>query len=206
MERLFWKKWHQLHEVFRVSLDSTVPAGEIPTFNLAVPDNLSEEMVYRAKKVESKFNPAIAAKLGLKAGGQETVDRHYHPRVGFENGKVSFKVHIVKVNPEDKMPFKRITLWNRAFERTDHASLKCGRASEVKAFGFEPNKPPYVTLAFPGLTGTFEPLFVRVSEYTGRELDNYFLKVTARDEPDNIVVVECSEVDAKEVPIFLKKA
>lgn len=207
-----WKKWHQLTDALRISLNSTVPTGTIPICaDIEVPENLDEEMIYRAKKVESKLSPAIAAQFGLKAaGGQETVDRHYHPRVGFEKGKVTFKVHIMKVNPEDKMPFKGITLWKRGVDRDVHAMLKCGRAGESRAFGFNAGNNngktnAYVTLAYPGLTGKFEPLFVKVSEITGRELDSFFLKITAEDGPDNTVVVEAKEVDSREVPVFLQK-
>lgn len=228
VENLIWRKWHQLTDVLRVSLNSTVPAGVTPCYgDFQVLDTADDEgrslpfayalelgvvdmdskMIHRAitRQIESRINPAIAARFGLKSNDKETVDRHYHPRIlGSVKGKVSFKVHIVKVKPEDKMPFKQVGFWKRGVDHDVRASLKCGRASEGKAFGFEPNKPPYVNLAYPGKSGVFEPLFVKVSEVTGRELDTYFIKITAVDGPDNTVVVEAKEVDSKEAPAFLK--
>ncbi len=206
--RLVWRKWHQLHDVLRVSLNSTVPVGVAPTFtDVKAPAAMDEDMVYNRASRERKWlkrNGQLSTRLGLKFRDTDTVDRYHHPRVGFEKGKVSFKVHIVKTNPEDKIPFKQITLWKRGVFKDAHCVLRCGRLDESKPFGFENPERPYLPLAYPGKSGTFEPLYIRVSEYNERV--PFFLKVTVHNGEDNVVVVEATKVDSSVVPLFLKKA
>ncbi|OGN27463.1 MAG: hypothetical protein A2758_00050 [Candidatus Zambryskibacteria bacterium RIFCSPHIGHO2_01_FULL_49_18] len=224
LSNLVWRKWHQLHDRLRVALDSTLPVGDLPNYgDFQVEDPIDDEgrslpfayalemglvemedMIYDGKSRErqwEKKNYQLNARFGTKFRDMETVDRHYHPRVGFAKGKVFFKVHIIKTNPEDKMPFKRITLWKRGIDRDFHTSMRCGRAGEEKPFGFEGTA--YLPLAYPGKTGVFEPLLVRVSEYNNSV--PFYIKITAHDEPDNIVVVEAKEVDPNEAPLFLRR-
>lgn len=207
-------KWHQLFHrpgedsVLRVSLSSAVPAGTAPLFadDVEVPKDLPDDMVYDRKAREKKWlkhTGSLKNRLTLTFRDSETLDRYHHPRVWHSTVSVAFKVHILKKNPEDKVPFKTITLWKRGLFKDEHCVLRCGRHGETKPFGFEDASRPYLPLAFPGKTGKFEDLFIRVSEYRNRV--PYFLKVSVTEEYGNIVVVTAKVVDSGEVPAFLKR-
>ena len=186
-----WEKWHSVNDYLQVALEATLPTSKIPTFkNVEVADDFyvhanMDKMIHRAK-----------------AG--ETVDRYYHPRVGLERKPATRRIVMEKylTNPL----FYRVSLRRHAEERgTSVAMMWCGRASEGKAFGFSTSgskNPFFVTLAYPGLTPEFEPVFIKVMQ--SREPLPYYLKVKARDEGENVVVT-VTEIEKRQVPMFLAK-
>lgn len=215
---LTWQKWHEVDDGgLQVALETTLPAGAVPEYvDLPVVDHLDDEqrtvslgeaivfgivempdnMIYRAKTVQSR--------IGGMPDGKETVDRHYHPRIGPVADlrkpvrKIAFKVHITNGL------FKRLALRRHADRGERPAEMWCGRASEEEAFGFNTRGSKnlfFVTLAYPGKTPEFEPVFIKVAEYG--EVP-YFLKVDARDADGGIVVVEVSLVSILKAPVFLR--
>jgi len=215
---LRWRKWHAVDNGgLQVASETTLPAGAEPEYiDYLVVDHgddkqrtlplgraialgiveMPDEMIYRAKVVRSR--------IGGVPDSKETVDRHYHPRVGsFPDlqkavRKIAFKVHI------KNGLFKRVALRRHADRGERPAEMCCGRASETEAFGFNTRGSKnlfFVTLAYPGKTPVFEPLFVKVVEY-GKV--PYFLKVEAHDEADGVVVVEVSLVSILKAPAFLR--
>ena len=199
---LTWRKWHAVDDGgLQVALETTLPAGAEPEYAGGLdfpPDEDLEEcdMIYRAK--------AVLSRIGGVPDSKETVDRHYHPRIGPVADlrkpvrKVAFKVHI------KNGLFKRIALRRHADHGERPAEMWCGRASEKEAFGFNTQGSKnqfFVTLAYPGLKQEFEPLFIKVAEYG--EVP-YFLKVEAHDEADGVVVVEVSLISILRAPAFLR--
>ena len=197
--QLAWRKWHPIADGLQVALETTLPAGAIAEYKgsvlgiMEMPDN----MIYRAKSMPSR--------IAGQPDSKETVDRHYHPRIGsFPDlqssvRKITFKVHI------KNGLFKRISFRRHVGELGTSKMMWCGRKSESNAFGFSTKgsrNPHFVTLAYPGKTPEFEHLFIKVSE--PREPMPYYLKVEVRDEGENVIVT-VTEVEKKNVPLFLTK-
>lgn len=197
---LTWRKWHAVDDSLQVALETTLPAGAVAEYSGSVLGimEMSEDMIYRAKTVPSR--------IGDLPDGKETVDRHYHPRIGSAANlqkptrKVAFKIHI------KNGLFRRISLRRHADRGERPAEMWCGRASEKEAFGFNTQGSKnqfFVTLAYPGLKPEFEPVFIKVCE-VGDRLLPYYLRVDVHDDADGFVVVEVSLVSVLKVPAFLR--
>ena len=206
---LTWEKFHWVDENLKVALQATLKAGAVPEYaeNVKeflgiVPPDVFEKMIHRAK---SGVRDSI---LGPQPY-QETSDQYCAPMLGPEAflgqalRKVSFLRHIVK---NDDVLWWKLVFYKRSQNKHSCAVMWCGRTGEDKVFGFNAeggeNPPKYLPLAYPGKTGKFEPLFIRVMEY-GRHAP-YYLKVEAHDEADGVVVVETRVVSVMEVPQFLR--
>ncbi len=204
---LTWQKWEDGDDGgLQVALETTLPAGAEPEYiDYPVVDHIDDE--------QRTVSLGRAIALGIveipnemihRAKGLETVDRHNHPRIGPVADlrkpvrQVAFKVHV------KNGLFKRIALRRHADRGERPAEMWCGRASETEVFGFNTQgskNPFFVTLAYPGKTGVFEPLFIKVVEYGEAP---YFLKVEANDADGGIVVVEVSSVSILKAPAFLR--
>ena len=193
--------------VLKVGLEATLPINAQPKYTevmkgflcTVVPPEDWKNMIHRAK---SGVRDSI---LGPQPY-QETKDKYYSPLVGPEAllgqslRKVSFLRHITNAD-----------WWKLSFERRSQEKrsptpwMCCGRDGEKEAFGFNAEKNEkkshYLSLAYPGKTGVFEPLFIKVVEYG--EVP-YFLKVEAHDADGGIVVVEVSKVSILKAPVFLR--
>lgn len=202
---LTWEKFHWMDENLKIALEATLKAGAVPKYAESfkeflgiVPPDVFKKMIHPAKSGvrDSILGPQLY---------QETSDKYYAPRLGPEAflgqalRKVSFIRHIVK---NDDLLWWKLCFYKRSQNKHSHASMWCGRMGEDKVFGFnaEDKNPQYLPLAYPGKTGKFEPLFIKVMEY-GRHAP-YYLKVEAHDEGD-AVVVETLVVSVMDVPQFL---
>lgn len=91
------------------------------------------------------------------------------------------------------------------FQRQQNIWMTCARQSEDHAFGFaleDLKNPNFVYLAYPGISSTFEPLFLKVK----KQDDNTFVyyKITAEDAgEDNDVLVKIVAVSEGEAPSAL---
>lgn len=209
--KLTLEKWHRVDEHLKVALEATLKANATPEYaedfkgfiGMGPPEDF-EKMVHKAK---SGVRDSI---LGPQSY-QETSDKYYAPRVGPEPylgqalRKVSFLKHIVK---NDGLLWWKICFYKHSQGKRSGASLFCGRDGESKPFGFDAEqanvdgkRPKHLPLAYPGKTGVFEPLFIKVVEYDEAP---YYLKVDAHDADGGIVVVEVSLVSVLKVPAFLR--
>ena len=192
----------------KVGLEATLARGALPQYTEGMKDFL-ERVPPEAEDWKKMIHRAKSGVRGSILGPQpyqETKDKYYSPLVGPEAflgqslRKVSFLRHITNVD-----------WWKLSFERRSQEKrspapwMCCGRDGEKEAFGFnaekDEKKSHYLSLAYPGKTGVFEPLFIKVVEYGEAP---YFLKVDAHDADGGIVVVEVSLVSILKVPVFLR--
>ena len=204
---LTWRKWHEVDDGgLWVALDTTLSAGaEAEYGDFAVEDPCDDKgRTLPLGRAIELWVIQMPNEMIYHAEAMETVDRHYHPRVGpvadlqKSIRKVAFKVHITNGL------FKRISLRRHADRGERPAEMWCGRASEKEAFGFNTRGSKnqfFVTLAYPGRKLEFEPLFIKVAE--DGEIP-YFLKVEAHDADGGIVVVEVSLVSILKAPVCLR--
>ena len=129
---------------------------------------------------------------------KEKMDRHYMGKEGklmaqFYNpgyqgnedlGNIVFLHRFSPV--DDQFPRKRLVFRRKPpkhFGRNDVLPMAMARFGEEKPFGFslwkegDPGDINYVNLAFPGLSGKFEPAFVRIDE----ALETVFYKIEAEE-------------------------
>lgn len=216
MNELVWKRWHPMDYSLQVALETTLLAGTAAEYvdgvETPMVDLEKEKMIYRTREqeAESKLGSILAAAMGSEVSNKETKDRHYHPRVGFAANlqsatrRVSFKVHL-KNELRGSESYRRLHLRRHTSGGRTPARMWCGRAGEKEAFGFntEGSKSEvYLPLAYPGKSGRFEPLFIKVMD-PGMNAP-YYLKVEAHDEADGVVAVEASLVSVLKVPAFLR--
>lgn len=86
------------------------------------------------------------------------------------------------------------------------------RKSEDWTFGFEKTTPgpnckyyDFISLAFPGISGEFEPVYVKMRPYGSTGTDDCFVKVSAVEFSERgLVVVACEEAKEEDVPSALR--
>ncbi len=85
----------------------------------------------------------------------------------------------------------------------------CGRFGEGETFGFEKCRPnsvgyrgyDYMSLAFPGITGRFTSLYVKVKP---RDAASFYAKISA-EEKEGKIIVTAEKVFFNQLPLCLKK-
>jgi len=112
------------------------------------------------------------------------ISRFYHP-AEVRSGTTVFYLRFTN----DGELFKRLVFRRRSPEGRGSLPMVMARQDEANPFGFscwkqgDKGNPHYVSLAFPGKTGEFEPVFIRI--FNGSDL---FFKVEARQFGETLVV------------------
>ncbi|MBI2020950.1 hypothetical protein HYS99_00365 [Candidatus Giovannonibacteria bacterium] len=218
-----WEKWSPLAVALQVGLESTLPAGTAAEFLGSVPpvEELEKtEMIYRAREPKKGvLGLEIEAAMGQVS--KETVDRHYHPRVKCADFNRPIRTVVFDRHITGAL-FERLCLRRHGERKAPPPRMWCGRFGEEDVFGFNAKRsknPHYVTLAYPGLTPDFVPLYIKVME-SGLNAP-YYLRVDVHDEPgkkkirvgkageersvSERIVVEVRQVNSKDVPAFLRE-
>lgn len=177
----------------KVALESTFPIEIVPQLNPHVipPKLLPKGMDFGDEYRCRYYNPAIIR----------------HSEIGSEI-EIGSKVLFVPRFTKDGELFRRIVFRRKmlpGFPNEGRKQMMLARFGEKEPFGFscwkegDRGTAGYVSLAFPGKSETFIPVFLRIDEYT----DPVFLKIEAREFKNGVLVLSYS-VDRDEIPEHLK--
>lgn len=177
----------------KVALESTFPREIAPQSNPCVipPKSLPKGMDFEDEHRCRYYNPAIP-------------DR---PKSVYEM-KTGSKILFVPRFTKDGELFRRIVFRRKmlpGFPNEGRKQMMLARFGEKEPFGFscwkegDRGTARYVSLAFPGKSETFIPVFLRIDEYP----NPVFLKIEAR-EVENGVLVLSRDASRDEIPEHLK--
>lgn len=203
--QLTWERWHRVDRGIEMATEATLEAGVEPEYvgGVVVPANLPENMIYRARRKPLKLLGKVFQEVTLG----ETSDRHYQPRVGSEPELEAEVRRLTLKKGVKNARWYRLVFYKRPISKSVRVRAWCGRfgAEERGPFGFDTKGSSnlyYQPLSYPGKSGRFEPLFIKVAEDGEAP---YYLKVEAHDEDGDVVVVAVSRVEAEVVPAFLRE-
>jgi len=186
-----WNKFHALYGAdLKVGFETTFPKEVV--LNL---DPLYEKsgLIYNPlnKRTKRIYEPAVKV-LGSCLNG-------WAAQVFFE-----------PVSPTESL-FRRL-VFARKFEHSTQKSrcwMVAARHGEVSHFGFDSwnsKDQKYLSLAYPGVSGEFVPVFVKIQEQNnGRKEGVIYLEIWAWGEKSQ-VVVQGRRVDKEETPELLHSA
>ncbi|QQG46111.1 MAG: hypothetical protein HYY55_04080 [Candidatus Niyogibacteria bacterium] len=165
----------------------------------------------------AESNPESRRLLIPPAGYPREMDRYYRGQDGkkmarfynpaFQGSDVCNIVFSSRFSPDGDFPRKRLVFRRKEaarFGKTHVLPMTMARLGEEKPFGFslweegDPGDRNYVNLAFPGLSGKFEPAFVRIDE----ALETIFYKIEAEERGVQLHIF-VKRVEADDVPLQL---
>lgn len=169
------------------------------------------------KEVVPQSNPYVVFPKSLPKGmdfEDEHRCRYYHPAIikqpetGSEEVETGFKILFVPRFTKEGELFRRIVFRRKmlpGFPDEGRKQMMLARFGEKEPFGFscwkegDRGTAGYVSLAFPGKSETFIPVFLRIDEYP----EIIFHKIEA-EEVKNGVLVLSRAVSCDEIPGHLK--
>ncbi len=137
----------------------------------------------------------------LERGQEEKLGQIWHPGEICVDGNndefVAFKIVTNGLEKSDDYPPFMLV-----FQRRGCLAVCARFNDEQPYFGFE-NKSGYLPLGFPGISGKFNPLFVKIRPAKKSEYDEFFLKIVAtehKEDDEEYVIVVAVEIGKKDVP------
>lgn len=143
---------------FGVALQSTIPKGE---------------------QIEKYLEQSEKALVNAEKG------QIFHPAAEGNKSFSTAKIVFTPVTNKAEGEFRKLVFFSQHW-------AACGRFGEDKPFGFEKCRPgpgyrgyDYLSLAFPGITGVFTSLYVRIRPRDGVQ---FFVKISAEEKRGKIIV------------------
>lgn len=178
----------------KVALESTFLKEIVPQpNNYVVPRKLlPKEMDFEDEHRCRYYHPAIII----------------HPETGSEEVETGYKILFVSRFTKDGELFRRIVFRRKmlpGFPDEGRKQMMLARFGEEEPFGFswwekgDRGTAGYVSLAFPGKSGEFIPVFLRIDEYP----ESIFIKIEVK-EVENGVLVLSRAASRDEIPEHLK--
>jgi len=161
------------------------------------------------KELLAQLTPSLIQPKSLPQGmnfENEYVIRYYHPAISKELDKGREILFMPRFTKEGEL-FRRLVFRRKMipdFPNEGRMQMMLARFGEDKPFGFscweegDKGNAAYVSLAFPGKSGDFVPVYARIEEYP----TPVFLKIEAEETTEGVLV--CSRaISPEEVPPHL---